>query len=515
MRLACSLGLGLLVCSTAAIPQAPLPGRVVDIVTGRGIPGVKIRMTETVIGPGLNLETTSGPDGEFLFSGGITSLQKTGYRQMRTGGPNDLGACCQWEAGLQDHFESPDPFSMMPYGELSGVLLRSGGQKAAGASVSFQHVGSNRDDTQQASFETPVVAVTDQNGRFHARLDAVDTDVFVADETCGALSIGRVRLKPDEQRTAQFTIPKRSLHTVRGTISNQVPPLGNGEIHLQLDPISRYGAGCYSQPHIVLPESGGAFSIKGIPPGKYTIEAGLQRICFSDVCSLPAWNAYHSIEVVGRDIAGISVTLFPNAQVTATMHWEGRVPLGYDIPEVYLVDQTGIWYHSQGFAVDKAGEDYVFPQVQPGQHALKLRSRTTDFYLREVRLNGSVTPADSISVGRQTGLPGEDKAHLDLYLSANVSQLQALGVDQNHRSLKRHVVLLFQLPEGPYTVLSPWGVGVPPGDYFVLAFGSELPYFAFQPEYISRYTDQATRVSLKPGKVKLEVVALEAHPLAR
>jgi hypothetical protein len=513
MRLGYSLGLGLLACSTVAAAQTQLRGRVIDILTGRGIPDVKIHAAGPVYRPDLAMETTSGANGEFSFPGGTPSFQKPGYRQITTGVYNDKDACCQWGWDLQGrNIESPFYYySMMPQGELSGVVLKSGGQIAAGYSITFQRVGAETSDTRAASFEMPVVITTDRNGRFHLQLDAVNTDIFVSDEACGALRIGRVRLMPGEQSTAQFTIPKQRLHTVRGEISNHVPPIAGGELHVRLTPISRYDSGCVGPPETVLPQSGGAFLMKGIPPGKYMLEVGLQPRCIDDVCSRPSWNAYHVIEVIDRDIDRVSVSLFPNVRLKVTMHWEEHAPDPYDVPELDLVDETGVWYHPHGFAVGKTEESFVFSQVQPGQYALRPRPRATNFYLREVRLDGNVIPADSISVSN-----GQEKANLDLYFSAKVSHLQALGVDQNHSHLKRHVALLFQRPEGPYWILSPQGNRVPPGDYFVLVLQPELPLFAIRPEILSRYADHAVRVSLKPGQdLKLEVVALEAYPLAR
>src|SRR5262249_20065959 len=147
-------------------------------------------------------------------------LTKTGYRQLITGYNNPKDACCQWYWDLQGRvIESRQYYAMMPQGELTGVLLKSDGQKAPGVKVAFRRFGDHIIDRIHY-YSTPIVKTSDSEGRFQVTLDAVQVDVLMADEACGNMWIARIRLKPGEHRQAQFTVPERHLETLRGEVRN-------------------------------------------------------------------------------------------------------------------------------------------------------------------------------------------------------------------------------------------------------------------------------------------------------
>src|SRR5215469_9586490 len=105
-------GLGV-VAASAVLAQPPPAARVIDILTGQGIPGVNVRLLSPA-----GVETVSGPNGEFTPAprgDAAAILMKAGYRQLTTGYNNARDACCQWYWDLQGRvIGSQRYYSMMP-----------------------------------------------------------------------------------------------------------------------------------------------------------------------------------------------------------------------------------------------------------------------------------------------------------------------------------------------------------------------------------------------------------------
>jgi hypothetical protein len=495
----------ILVCTAVAAPPPTVPGRVVDVLTGRGIPAVAItRQGQT---PEQAFDT-SDSDGNFSFSGSYLAFHKPGYRDVTS------QLCCQREGDVRGNgFKHTYTYTMMPQAELSGVLLESGGRPAAYREILLEHVGSQREYSGAWAPEPGRLITIHSDGRFEAYIDAVDTDLFTQDEYCGKLLLQHLRLKPGEHRVVRLVIPKPPLHTVRGRVSNNVPSISGGGIDVSLDPVSRFGSGC-GHYEIALPPSNTTFAINNVPPGKYLLTAKPPPVCVGgDMCSELPWNTYRNVEVADRDVRDADLTLNPNVRVSGTLHWEGTRPGPFSMPRFDLLDATGIWYHYwHGFEFQEPWEAFVFSQVQPGRYSLRASdgNNAHSVYLREVRLDGKTIPPDSTWEASDT-----QKNQLDLYLSSDVAHLDVFGVDENHQPLTRYVVVVFRQAQGPYSVLRQDANALDPGEYFVLVLQPDLPLFAIRRDIISRYMGRAVPISLKPGdNLKIEVVAVEAHPLA-
>jgi hypothetical protein len=443
-------------------------------------------------------EIVTDESGEFPYADGA-SFKKDGYRDP----------CVQY-ACYENYIEGDRfivVYYLMPQVEVTGVLLNPGGSRAANRSIMALHVGAPRSDARYFS--------TDGEGRFHVTLDTVETDLFLEDEFCGAFRLQRIRPRPGQAISMQLSIPERRLGTLSGRVSNELLRIGFEEIVVRLLPAERFSTACARPmpddlPRI-LPVGGGEFSIRGVPPGEYILGATLGARPTSDVGSPARSTTYAKMEVNGGDVRSANLTLHPNLELTGTLHFEGRTPGPYDVPEIRLTDQTGAWYHSRLKWV-KEPESFAFADVQPGRYTLSTLTTggAANFYLRELRVNGQPTAPDDLFFSFL-----EPKAHLDLYLSSNVAHLEIIGVDQERHPVSHYRAIVFSKPDGPYLLRGVWDSAIPPGDYRILLLPSQLPKFAIRADIISRYLDRAVQVSLSPGQtLKVEVPVLQVYPLA-
>lgn len=85
-------------------------GRVVDVVTGRGIPGVQVQILPLRRGPDKPepLQAITNEHGDFAFPGGTVFLQKPGYPDISSGA-NGVETCCEWDYGINGR-SIPGPF---------------------------------------------------------------------------------------------------------------------------------------------------------------------------------------------------------------------------------------------------------------------------------------------------------------------------------------------------------------------------------------------------------------------
>ena len=488
-------------------------GRVVDILTGRGIPGVEITSTPITRGE-QPIHLVSNPDGTFPFpfQSLTISVRKPGYREISAiGSGGNLAICCEWDYDIHERpLEGPFYYSMMPLGEISAVVKDAAGNAVANRSILVERAGANSLDRDKYGYEEPRQIDTDQQGRFRLQLDAVDTEFFTQDEACGSSLLARIPVTPGANPEIRLTIPSRRLHTIRGRVRNSVPPSDFQEIVLRLSPVLLY-PGCSGDRRQVLTRSGGAFSISGVPPGNYVLSADLQPRCDDDLCQGPVWTANRQITVAGKELRNVQIAIFPNLKLRIATHLEGSQPEGWSrLPEVYLAGDSGAAVGRKLSSGDDAQRSFVISDVQPGRYSLRFRNALTVPYLREIRLNGKLASVDSLVL---TDRPDENQ--LDLYFSGEGANLQVCGVDQNGQPLRRYTPVIFQRREGPFRLLSPQGNVLEPGEYFVFVVQPDLPVIAIRPEIVSRYVDRAIRVSLKAGQdIKLELPAIEDHPLA-
>src|SRR5215471_8924490 len=124
MRLRRCFRMCLLASGIAATQPAQNRGRVVDILTGRGIPGVQVHVTAPDYRPEHAADVISDANGDFLFPSGTPSFKMPGYRPLSFGGPSPAEFCCIYGYDIEGRPIGNAPTSiypLMPQADLSGV----------------------------------------------------------------------------------------------------------------------------------------------------------------------------------------------------------------------------------------------------------------------------------------------------------------------------------------------------------------------------------------------------------
>jgi hypothetical protein len=523
----------LLACCLHASPPASIRGRVLDAVTGRGIPGVRVSAASGGSQLTVWLHTLTDANGDFEFvqiTGGWMTCEREGYNQLLEGeivGTDGIRPESYQASGVT--ITTPLFFLMVPVGYqqwlansdafVSGRVVDETNRPMAGVEVEANRVRSDSRDHLLG-------AETDGEGRFTLKLPPGEAELSAADRPCKtsgqkrASLPSKIELAAGEHREVRLVIKPVLSYRVAGQIENRVPPY-DGIIQISLYPLTgvRRNIGCGSG---VLKETARYFSLDAAPAGKYYLEATLAKnVHDCDTCSgEPVYTVDQPIELPVKNGRPLKIDFYPGIEITGAIHWESKPPAFIDSGSFCIVNPTGTRYCSD----EKDSRKFHLSGVQPGEYRIVTGiqpgelfiSRPTDFYLNEARLDGRPLSSAKLIIG-----PEISRATLDLYMGNSAAYCAARVVDKDHHPLSLYTVALMQKQEGRYVVKdfdSRVAERYPfkPGKYLLLALTPALPRLAFRREILEQYADRAVPVTLTAGEtLKVEVVAIEDHPLAR
>jgi 5-hydroxyisourate hydrolase-like protein (transthyretin family) len=533
MTLRSARQLFLLACCLHASPPPSTRGRVLDAVTGRGIPGVRVSAASGGSHLTVWLHTLTDANGDFEFAqitGGWMTCEREGYKQLLESeivGADGIRPESYQAGGVT--ITTPLFFLMVPVGYqqwlansdafVSGRVVDETDRPMAGVEVEARRVRSDSRDHL-------LVAETDGEGRFTLKLPPGEAELTAADRPCktsGQKRVSlpsRIELAAGENREVRLVIKPVRSYQVAGLIENRVPPY-DGIIQLSLFPLTgvHRNIGCDTG---ALKESARSFSFGAVPAGKYIIEATLAKnVHDCDTCSgEPVYTVDQPIELPVKNGGPLKIDFYPGMEITGVIHWEDKPPAFLNSGSFCIVNPTGTRYCSDG----KDSQTFHLSRVQPGEYRVVAGmhpgelfvSRPADFYLNEARLNDQ--PLSSMKFVIE---PDMSRAALDLYVANSAAYCVAHVVDSDRHPLSLYTVALMQKQDGRYVVKDfdprvAERYPFKPGKYLLLALTPPLPRLAFRREILEQYADRAVPVTLTAGEtLKVEVVAIEDHPLAR
>jgi hypothetical protein len=509
-------------------------GRVIDAVTGRGIPGVQV----TAANFSGWLHTVTDANGDFEFqqqTGGWKKCEAPGYKQLSEEeiAGADGSRPESYDAGGVTKF-TPILIEMMPLEYLAafakgpafvfGTVIDDAGRPIAAARVAARYETSREDMVEYSRF-----VETDDHGHYlmkvpSGRVDLTSAEVRCDDRAGGKAQFGRaapavsVHLKANERRELTFVLKRVPLYSVRGEIRNRIPPYG-GHIAITLDPVpfSSLSSGCWAGAY--RKESDTTFSATSLLAGKYLLNGRLSRPLACDTCSTePEYHWTEQIEVPVRSARRIAVEFKPGIEVTGTIDWDGSTPPAFDPHPILLTNAARTYWNSP-----RDSHSVRFSGVQPGEYRLVAGIQPEEFsayrspvYLKQSKFNGV-----PVSDGRVVIRDGPGENSLELTLSSKLASCVIRPVDAEHRPLSLYTVVLMQKLGDHYGVRSVESrvsgrCGAVPGDYLLVALTPALPKVAVRPEILEQYVGRAIPVRLDTQKkLDMEVVAIEDHPLSR
>jgi len=252
----------------------------------------------------------------------------------------------------------------------------------------------------------------------------------------------------------------------------------------------------------------GTFEFRNVPPGRYVIRARGQTE--REATSL---FGRFAIEVAGRDVAHIDITLTPGARVSGRVDFEGQPgPRREDIEalRVHAVAVDGVAFgDAYSDPVDPSGR-FEFRGVMPGQHVLRLQGLPDGWSMRSVYLMGREVTDSPLTLDG-----GQVLRNLQI-VATNVETVVSGLITGDHDNARPDaIVVAFPADPGlwvPYSrhvrrarpdLGGHYRIhGLPPGEYLIVATDEIDEADLLGPETLEQLSAPADRLTLGPGQRK-------------
>jgi hypothetical protein len=296
----------------------------------------------------------------------------------------------------------------------------------------------------------------------------------------------------------------------RGDASADVRAMALVEVGLMAAPSARSG-------------SDGAFVIRGVQPGQYMLMARQLPSGRSGQVTAGAgvW-AVAPVDVSGRDIQDLALTLEPGMSVAGRVAFEGPAPPPDQRVTVRLIPtQTAAAFGPPSAQTGAAGElSFKVPGVVPGAYRVATTSNTggalSGWVLKSAVLNGRDVADAAFDVR-----PLEDVTGLVVTLvpPAQLSGALSDGVGRPTSDLSMILfptdrALWFQGSRRLRAPVRPASngrfsfTGLPPGEYYLAALTDFDPNDWYDPEFLEQVVPGAIKVTLADGERKTQDLKL-------
>lgn len=251
----------------------------------------------------------------------------------------------------------------------------------------------------------------------------------------------------------------------------------------------------------------GAFEIRGVPPGSYTLFAS--RYEEGKTSSIR-----HPVEVGSATIEGLQVAFSPGGEIQGTLQVQGEARP--DLTGIRVLLQPRMQGPFFGGAVGTVKQDGTFTaqNVHPYTYSVQLAGLPENYYLKSARLGDMDVLPSGVEIS------GAARAPLELTVSPGGAQVEGVVTDEKQRPAPGAIVVLIPAKEqrsqsrlfksatadqnGHFLVR-----GVCPGDYTALAW-TEVETGAWQdPEFLAPVESKGRTISLKAlGQESIQLQAL-------
>jgi hypothetical protein len=251
----------------------------------------------------------------------------------------------------------------------------------------------------------------------------------------------------------------------------------------------------------------GAFSIRNVPPGRYTLRAR------GDDTEVPQY-ASQPLSVTNSDLENVLVVLMPGATLSGTVTFQPtQLPVPGDLTQVRVsapsTDQTGFG-GGPNARVEKNGT-FVLEGVPAGPHLIRPNGGALrGWALKSVVIDGrdvTDTPVDFRS--------GQQVANISIVFTDKLSEISGTVTDEQGTPQTEYTVLAFSTDPSLWRAQSRQIMtarpdqtgkyrirGLPPGEYYLATVDPSEQGEWFEPAYLDQHRAEASRVTLSEGDVK-------------
>lgn len=266
-----------------------------------------------------------------------------------------------------------------------------------------------------------------------------------------------------------FTLTPQTTVHVSGVLSGKPDLVYSGVNLVPRMQIARMAMGLSSGV-----KADGTFSIRGVPPGSYTLTA---RTNDSD-----SMTAHVPLDVGGVDIEGIQLRLEPIFKIAGSIKILSAAGKKIEKPQyTILLRSSDRTYGSGQTSWDDTKTAFTISDVEPGNYRLEL-SPPAPFYLKSATLGGRDMMASEVTVGQGAGtieiVISDDGGVVEGDVSVDDSPAAAWVFLQRDGSPSRNVVTD---ANGHFKIST-----LPPGDYRVYAWDDNNNVEYANPEWMQR-----------------------------
>jgi hypothetical protein len=264
----------------------------------------------------------------------------------------------------------------------------------------------------------------------------------------------------------------------------------------------------------------GTFVLRGVEPGQYMLVArGAER----STPPVPVW-ATAEVDVNGRDIEGLSLTLTPSMTVSGRLSFEGSPPPdGMKLQLRLMPVQSGLTATGSVAAVSTAAPNFTVTGLVSGRYRVTVvLSGVTPgtglpWSIKSVMAGGRDV-ADSLLEVR----PGENLTDVVLTLSDAMASITGVVTDAAGRSSSELSLLLFPTDRAQWFLNSRrlrapvraasdgrfTFTGLPAGEYYLAAVNDYEPNGWFSPEFLDQVIASAMTIVVGDGERKTQDIRI-------
>jgi len=344
--------------------------------------------------------------------------------------------------------------------------------------------------------------------------------VFSSDMSTGA-GVGVIELTAGDQvRASDLRLTPVEAHRIAGTI---VGPEGPVSMSLSLWPESSSGAGDTNLAQAsATSDTGGRFLFLGVPEGQYLIRAVKAPVTLrggsaSAGARVPTLVAIQRVQVPGADADDLAITLRDGFRVTGMLKFANEQAA---LPKDAIRQMRFVLEHVDGrhlvprnvmegpFSEEGA---FVSSQLPPERYFLRVAGVPPGWTLKDAMVNGRDVSDVPLLLDR-------DIAGAVITLTTRPTEVSGTVVDESGRADPDATVLIFPADKAlwvnyglaPRRVaavrVTPTGayraVGLPPGDYKLLAVKDEQMSDWPDPNFLERLVPISSALVVAEGKVR-------------
>ena len=306
-----------------------------------------------------------------------------------------------------------------------------------------------------------------------------------------------------------FTLlPVRTV-ALRGRVTDALTGQPGRGTRIGLVPPDSRARGLLFHSEVVAEDIQGAFEIRGVPPGSYTLSA--TRLEEGKV-----YFARQDLEVPSAGVRSINLELAPTLEVQGRVRVEGNGQVKLTDLRVLLQPQDDTVTEGTAASVNAHGT-FTLKDVADETYSLFVVGAPENFYLKAARLG-----SDDVVDGAFRVRGGRGPGSLELVLSSAGGHIQGIVLNEQRGFSSGASVVL--IPESPRrsqarlyktTTTDQYGQfrlqGISPGEYKLFAWEDVEPGTYQDPDFLTRYEKRGEYVSVEEaGRYSFELRLIPA-----